>query len=144
MQTFLPYPDFAASARVLDSKRLGNQRREALQILHTMTGRSNAWVHHPAVRMWWSHPGTLARYGAAICKEWLSRGYKDTLLVAFDLAAIKYVDAAVPPWLGDWRFHRSHQSNLIRKLPEYYGPMFPGVPDNLPYVWPMGAAGSTT
>ena len=33
MQTFLPYPDFARSARVLDRKRLGKQRVETLQVL---------------------------------------------------------------------------------------------------------------
>lgn len=33
MQTFLPYPDFAESAKVLDNGRLGKQRLEAKQIL---------------------------------------------------------------------------------------------------------------
>jgi len=33
MQTFLPYPDFAASSAVLDDRRLGKQRVEALQIV---------------------------------------------------------------------------------------------------------------
>jgi hypothetical protein len=44
---------------------------------------------------------------------------------------------ALPRWLGDPDFHRSHQSSLLRKDPEHYGPMFPGVPDDLPYVWPV-------
>ena len=29
-----------------------------------------------------------------------------------------------------------HRSNLIRKDPKFYQPKWPGVPDNLPYVWP--------
>ena len=33
MQTFLPYHDFAATARALDRQRLGNQRGEAKVIL---------------------------------------------------------------------------------------------------------------
>jgi hypothetical protein len=33
VQTFLPYADFAESARVLDRARLGKQRVEALQVL---------------------------------------------------------------------------------------------------------------
>jgi len=33
MQTFLPYPDFERSARVLDVKRLGEQRVECIQVL---------------------------------------------------------------------------------------------------------------
>lgn len=36
MQTFLPYPDFNESARVLDDKRLGKQRVECLQILNVL------------------------------------------------------------------------------------------------------------
>jgi hypothetical protein len=44
---------------------------------------------------------------------------------------------ALPPWLGDPAFHRSHQSSLIRKDPGHYGPLFPGVPDDLDYVWPV-------
>ena len=42
----------------------------------------------------------------------------------------------VPSWIGDDIFHRSHQSNLVRKFPEHYRPFFPDVPDDLPYVWP--------
>ena len=36
MQTFLPYPDFERSAKVLDNKRLGKQRVEVLQILNVL------------------------------------------------------------------------------------------------------------
>ena len=37
MQTFLHEPDFARNARALDSRRLGKQRVEALQILRALT-----------------------------------------------------------------------------------------------------------
>jgi hypothetical protein len=37
LQTFLPYPDFAASAQALDQRRLGKQRVEALQVLRALT-----------------------------------------------------------------------------------------------------------
>ena len=33
--------------------------------------------------------------------------------------------------------HLSHQSNLVRKDREFYAPLFPGVPDDLPYIWPV-------
>ena len=39
MQTFLPHPDFAATARVLDKRRLGKQRVEAIQVLRGLTHR---------------------------------------------------------------------------------------------------------
>jgi hypothetical protein len=42
----------------------------------------------------------------------------------------------LPPWIGDDTFHRSHRSALVRKDPATYAPLFPGVPDDLPYVWP--------
>jgi hypothetical protein len=45
--------------------------------------------------------------------------------------------AARPAWLGDPALHRSHQSALLRKDPEFYGPRFPEVPNDLPYVWPV-------
>jgi hypothetical protein len=48
---------------------------------------------------------------------------------------------ALPPWLGDDDFHRSHRSALVRKDPDFYGPKFPDVPDDLPYVWPVPPPG---
>src|SRR3954467_10297198 len=52
MQTFLPVADFADSARLLDSPRLGKQRVEALQILRAIELPDYGWVNHPAVLMW--------------------------------------------------------------------------------------------
>ena len=45
----------------------------------------------------------------------------------------------LPPWLGEDRFHLSHQSALVRKDPAHYRTYFPDVPDDLPYVWPAAA-----
>jgi len=146
VQTFLPLSDFAASAAALDDRRLGKQRVEALQILRALTREAYGWKHHPAVRMWAGYEEALVAYALAVCKEWCRRGKADT-------CAAKILDDAalgrpprtqrqlarakrLPPWLGDDGFHRSHQSSLVRKDPEHYGPQFPGVPDDLPYVWP--------
>ena len=41
-----------------------------------------------------------------------------------------------PEWLGNPDFHIAHQSNLIRKKPEFYIPIFGNIPDNLEYIWP--------
>ena len=46
---------------------------------------------------------------------------------------------ALPPWLGDEDFHRSHRSSLLNKDPEWYGDVFTDVPPDLPYVWPSKA-----
>jgi hypothetical protein len=136
MQTFLPYPSFFASAHVLDRARLGKQRVEAMQILRALRGETIGWRYHPATRMWRGYDGALAQYGLACCEEWIRRGYKDTVS-RFFMDGSRWVQ---PPWLGDATFHRSHQSNLIRKAPTIYGALFPGVPSDLPYVWPSGVA----
>ena len=143
MQTFLPYPDFAASARALDRKRLGKQRVEALQVLRGLTVAGYGWRHHPAVKMWRGHEEALVRYGLEMCAAWTATGRADTVAATLrsefgdarpqpELAAA----AALPPWLGDDALHRSHRSALRRKDPDHYAPLFPDDPDDLPYVWP--------
>jgi len=149
VQTFLPHPDFDECARVLDDRRLGKQRVEVLQLVRALTRPEHGWRHHPAARMWRGHEEALAAYGAAICREWVRRGYADTCdaTIAQDVraAGVRRVRSqaelaeagALPPWLGDEALHRSHRSNLVRKDPEHYRPAFGDVPDDLPYVWPV-------
>ena len=131
MQTFLPYPSFIESAQCLDYKRLGKQRVEVLQLIR------GGWPNHPASKMWHGHFYQLGKYGEAICLEWISYGYKDTCLDKIEAEQLKFSDTGLPKWIGNEAFHLAHKSNLIRKNREFYGPMFPGVPDNLPYVWPV-------
>lgn len=150
MQTFLPYADFAATARVLDERRLGKQRVEVLQILRALYRPTYGWKHHPAVLMWKGYEQALVCYGLVICREWCGRGRADT-------CAVKIVDelaeaigrpidedevcrsAVMPPWLGDERVHASHRSSLLRKDPDWYGEHFSGEPE-LPYFWPVRKA----
>lgn len=144
MQTFLPYPDFEATARALDPRRLGKQRVEALQCLRAQRVPGHGWRHHPAAKMWHGYEEALAAYGLAICRAWVALGHADTVaakLVAELGSEPRTQDelraaGALPPWLGDEAFHRSHRSALVRKDPAWYRPMFPDVPDDLPYVWP--------
>lgn len=138
MQTFLPLPDFQESAQCLDFQRLGKQRVETLQILNTLTGRSEGWKNHPATKMWRGYTFALAEYGSVICREWIKRGYQDTCLgkildIQFSVCSS---NLRLPEWFGDPEFHLSHQSNLIRKLPEHYRQFWPDVPSDLPYIWP--------
>ena len=135
MQTFLPYASFAHSARVLDDRRLGRQRAEVLTLLGTLAGVTTGWRRHPAVAMWRGHEDALVLYGLLVTREWRRRGFKDTCyekIAAFGRSR----HPRAPPWLGNPAFHRSHQSALVRKDPARYGPHFPGVPPDLPYVWP--------
>jgi hypothetical protein len=145
MQTFLPYPDFEATAAVLDPRRLGKQRVEALQCLRAQHVPGYGWRHHPAAKMWRGHDEALATYGVVICRAWTALGHVDTvedkLVAELGPAPRSQAELAraglLPSWLGDETFHRSHRSALVRKDPARYRPLFPDVPDDLPYVWPV-------
>lgn len=149
MQTFLPYADFGETARVLDTRRLGKQRVETIQVLRALTVAGYGWRHHPAAAMWAGYEEGLVSYGLEICAVWCGFGNADTCAgtlvadltrgtglseprVQAELAAA----GELPPWLGERDFHRSHQSALLRKDPTHYRPIFKKVPDDLPYVWP--------
>jgi hypothetical protein len=144
MQTFLPYEDFAESARALDAKRLGKQRVETLQVLRGLTVANYGWRHHPAVKMWHGYTEALVRYGLEMCAVWSATGRADTvaqtLRTEYDRPVRTQAElarvAGLPPWLGDPAFHRSHRSSLIRKDPTFYRPLWPDDPDDLDYVWP--------
>jgi hypothetical protein len=140
VNTFLPYPNYMETAKVLDRARLGKQRVEGYQILRTLLGLTNGWKSHPAVKMWLGHEYQLVRYVHDICWEWAERGYQDSVgeKVA-DLYCVHRIydlTPEEPSWLHNQDFHLAHQSNLIRKDQAFYGSKFPGVPNNLPYIWP--------
>jgi hypothetical protein len=149
VQTFLPYADFEQSARVLDSKRLGKQRVETIQVVRALTRPGYGWGNHPAVLMWKGFEEGLGRYGLICCEVWTELGFNDTraLTISTDLraAGIEKIRTqselanagALPPWLGDEPLHRSHRSALVRKDPTHYGPLFPDACGDLPYVWPV-------
>jgi hypothetical protein len=138
VQTFLPFADFAASAKVLDNKRLGKQRVENLQILKALLDPSYGWQHHPAVKMWRGYELPLAQYHKAMVDEWMSRGYVDTTWQKFmDVFGYKARHGYTPSWLGDERVHKTHRSNLLRKDPVYYGQFGWTEPSNLCYYWPI-------
>ena len=76
MQTFLPYPSFAESAACLDSKRLGKQRVEALQIWNIVSGKrsTGGWINHPATKMWRGYEKALTEYMNLSIILWKGRG----------------------------------------------------------------------
>lgn len=142
IQTFLPFNTYAASAEVLDNKRLGKQRVENLQIMKALLLPDYGWQNHPAVRMWRGYEIAFLDYQHFVCNEWVyRRGFFDTCLektvAIFDEFGDERGNDSDPWWMRDPNFHFSHQSNLIRKDPFYYGPLFPGVPPDLDYIWPV-------
>jgi hypothetical protein len=139
MQTFLPYPDFIESVKVLDSKRLGKQRLEAYQILRTLKGETQGWKNHPAVRMWRGYTRALGFYHDCCIQEWKDRGFKNTFEknhIAIVGDGHLQIHFLMPDWIGNEDFHRSHRANLVRKAPEIYVPLFGCLPPE-PYVWPV-------
>lgn len=127
MIVFLPYADFAASARCLDSRRLGMQLVEARQIVSILTSRPS---NRPAVLMWRGYVLALMAYADVVHAEtrWRGMFYSHT---PFAVSGFLY-----PPWFGDFALHASHRSNLLRKDPGYYGLFGWEEPPTLPYVWP--------
>jgi hypothetical protein len=179
MQTFLPEYSFTASARALDNKRLGKQRVETLQLLQAIARGptrikskngvdkvvKTPWRNHPACKMWLGFESQLIRYGQIICKEWQSRGFRDTCYekisalqeIIFnkeELEDISYTDRELmenaggitdeeiedsiihPHWYTK-ELVESHRSNLIRKNSEFYKPKWPETIEGLEYWWPV-------
>lgn len=140
MQTFLPYPDYKRSLQCLDDSRLGNQvYREAKTLLE------GGWENHPASMMWYGHFGQLALYGLVGVEVMKARykwrfSYQTNYLAHTQFFLQKWEEhedeRELPDWLGDEEFHRSHQSNLLRKNPNWYGQFMWNVPHDIEYVWP--------
>lgn len=147
MITFLPSPNFEASARLLDDKRLGAQRYEAWSILK--------WLRNPAdydqlvragyCRMWRGYEPALVRYTNAMLREWARRGKNNKELRPEDPGRGLQEDGdpgevEMPPWMGDETLHSYHRHALMAKLPEHYGKLGwveTGNEYNGSYPWPI-------
>tara|TARA_R100000278_G_C5400100_1_gene139270 strand:+ start:129 stop:551 length:423 start_codon:yes stop_codon:yes gene_type:complete len=138
MQTFLPYADFSLSASVLDYRRLGKQRVEALQIYNALVdnptlqgNKYKGWLNHPAVLMWKGYEEALLLYKNKMIEEWRDvRKYNNTMEIVEVPDSIK-----MPPWVGDERVHASHRSNLLRKDFEFYSKFGWQEDIDLEYYW---------
>lgn len=140
IQTFLPHPSFVASARCLDTRRLGKQRVEAHQLLSACEGQGG-WANHPAAKMWRGYRVALMLYRDIVIREWCRRGFNNSmhtlLFLSPDSEVPQFVaDIEMPPWLGREDLHASHRSNLLRKDPDHYGQFGWEEPDDMEYVWP--------
>ena len=130
MQTFLPHTDFKKVAKVLDYRRLGKQRVEAVQILNAIHAKSG-WSNHPAVLMWIGFEEALKEYCNTMIFEWIFRGYKNTMKL-FETNNVIY-----PWWLGKRVLHSSHRANLLRKDFGYYSKYGWKEEPQQGYYWPV-------
>ena len=134
MQTFLPYADYDRSAQVLDNRRLGKQRSEALTILCIIDNRTGkrGWRNHPAVLMWQGYAEALKLYMNACIKGWTARGFENRI----PLERVDCKRLVFPWWLGREELHSSHRANLLRKDPEFYGKYGWSEDPQMKYWWP--------
>jgi hypothetical protein len=154
MQTFLPFPNFAESARVLDDKRLFKQVVECKQILTALRLKREqrkpnikefvAWANHPAVLMWEGHERKLKRYQFACIQEWIKRRFGYVVFAAHEDMDIHGMAPVGPEWLGSVEFHGKHRAILLAKNPEHYKqfgwkeePATKNSRGQYPYLWPV-------
>ncbi len=92
--------------------------------------------------MWVGYEAALAVYAIVVCREWIRRGFNDTLCPQFMDSYTELRNAidhnVYPPWVGNVQFHASHRSNLLRKDFRHYSRFGWREPIDLPYYWPTG------
>lgn len=130
MQTFLPYPDFKKTAKVLDYRRLGKQRVEAVQIQKALKVEDYGWKNHPIVKMWMGYENALMEYKNIMINEWISRGFNNNMGLDTNIGPSIY-----PKWLGNEELHASHRSNLLKKDYEYYSQFGWKEEPGMDYIW---------
>ena len=139
MQTFLPHMNIVTAINILDNKRLGKQRVEAIQIASCLLEKETRWKNHPAVLMWKGYEAYLVFFYIFITiSAFASRGFRNEKCLIHYARLSKLVSRTNlkrPPWYNE-RFVKAHQSNLVRKNKEYYSKHFPNVKNDLEYIWP--------
>jgi len=140
MQTFLPQTSsFKHIAKELDNKRLNKQTLEGWQILLAITKLDpqgnyrdpKGWANHPATKMWRGHETALVSYLSATYFEWISRGFKSTMLVkiykTYDIAVMSgsiSQSLTLPSWMQDTKKYEelaaTHRVALLYKNYEWY------------------------
>ena len=106
-----------------------------------LDGRPRGYQRHPAVRMWEGHESFLLRYLICAAREWRRRGHRDGALPEYvrDWLALRSCDQSPPKWWGRHDIHAVHRRELLRRLPEHYGAIWPDerAHDERRLVWPI-------
>jgi hypothetical protein len=109
--------------KVLDYKRLGKQRSEALQILKALLGMVKHYKSQPQARAWSGYESALCEYGIVCCEEWKNRGYVDNTKIIFEMIKfqrLKGKEVIMPKWVGYEPFHSNQRSRLLYKNYNWY------------------------
>lgn len=131
MQTFLPVACFKSSAQMLDYRRLNKQRVECRQLVNALTTEGAGWANHPAARMWERNITALMRYHDICIKEWVDRGYQNTMPL-YGVTAY-----TLPDWFGDDKFHSRHRAALLAKDLTFYRRYDWREKPEINYLWPV-------
>ena len=83
--------------------------------------------------MWVGYNNLLKVYLNVMIKEWISRGYKNTIIVP----AFTGTHLVSPNWLGDERLHSSHRAALLAKNYNYYSKFEWKEKPKIDYYWPV-------
>lgn len=104
---------------------------QLINILDDQTEKAG-WRNHPACKMWVGHTDALKHYCNVMIREWINRGYKNTMqFYNVDITTITY-----PKWLGDGAFHASHRAALLYKNYDFYSQFGWSEQPELNYIWP--------
>jgi len=133
--TFVVCGDFVLSAQMLSNRNLGKQRSEAYQILRIISGEATTagWRNHTAVKMWRGYIDGLKYYIDCVIREWIRRGYANTMEIYNISGQVRL------PWWTQWpKLHKTHQAMLLRKDPHHYQKHFSMDPEykDVGYIWP--------
>jgi hypothetical protein len=130
VNTFITSSSLEECAKLLDYRRLGKQRVEAYQLYRAITGQTKGWRNHPAALAWQGHQCALAMYTNVMIREWISRGYKNTMQFLPHCKNPRF------PWWWGWKpLIMSHRASLNRKMPSFYK-FEVGEFSNYGYIWP--------
>jgi hypothetical protein len=122
----LPYASFGQTAGCLDDQTLSEQIAQARKILLTLLfPPRTAEPNTRAINMWQNYEKHLCTHGIALCIQRQIRHEfeDDTMLDWFrsHLMILQDRPTVDPPWLGDYRLHKSHRARLLAIDPDYYG-----------------------
>jgi hypothetical protein len=67
------------------------------------------FCNHPAVEMWFGYEDALKEYIDAHIREWINRGYKNTMKI-YDMKTKNH-----PEWCGWSKIHENHKGALLQK-----------------------------
>ena len=120
--TLIPFSDYTQVARVMSEERLAQQSNAAVSILTALVGPESFWREERVAQMWYGYEWSLMQYGLALNNrryeltkdEVVLDERKDFIsLIRFGRRdSGLFIENISPPWLGNIRFHYSHQCSL--------------------------------